>query len=94
MIKFENDDEGYFAWLAANPGGYVLNVREKSDSNYVVLHRATCGSISSPKVKPGAYTGRNYNKWCARTLSEIRYGATREGRTDGSFSKRCGRCKA
>ena len=40
MIEFENDDEAYFAWLAANQNGYVLNVRSDYDPGYVVLHRA------------------------------------------------------
>ena len=94
MIKIYDDDAEYFAWLAANPGGYVLNVRRIGDPEYVVLHRVSCGTISSDSVVPGAYTCRNFLKWCGRTANELHEAAKLEGRTDGSFSKRCGLCKA
>ena len=55
MIEFKSDEKGYFKWLAAHPSGYVLNVRSEADPDYVVLHRASCGSISSQKQKPGAF---------------------------------------
>ena len=92
-IEFKNDEDGYFSWLSANPNGYVLNVRTMPDSNYVVLHRTSCGMISSTKYEPGAYTERNFRKWCAESIEELRPAAIREGRNDGSFSKRCGLCK-
>jgi hypothetical protein len=93
MIHFENDELGYFAWLSGHPNGFVLNVREWYDPSYVVLHRASCGSISSLKVAEGAYTERDFNKWCADTVDSLRTAAKREGRADGSFSQRCGRCR-
>jgi hypothetical protein len=92
MIEFSNDDEGYLAWLTTNPNGYVLNVRRLADPNYVVLHRATCGNISTDKREPGAYTARGFRKVCATSVTELQLAAKREGRTDGSFSKRCGLC--
>jgi len=94
MIKIYNDDAEYFAWLAARPDGYVLNVRRISDPDYVVLHRASCGTISSDTVDPGAYTCRNYLKWCGSTSNELEEAAKLEGRADGSFSKRCNLCEA
>lgn len=93
LVKFANDENGYFAWLIAHPTGYVLNVRKDADPDYVVLHHASCGSISSRKMADGAYTCRNYRKWCADNLSDLQTAAKREGRHDGSFSKRCGMCK-
>ncbi len=93
MIEFLDDDEGYFAWLAANSDGFVLNVPRLPKPSYVVLHRATCGSISSDKHVPGAYTERSYRKVCASSVAELQDAAKREGRGDGSFSKRCGLCR-
>ena len=93
MIQFDNDEQGYFAWLSGHPNGFVLNVRDRYDPNYVVLHRASCGAISSLKVADGAYTERGFKKWCADTIESLRNAAKREGRTDGSFSQRCGRCR-
>ena len=93
MIEFENDEAGYFAWLAGNPNGFVLNVRSKADPEYVVLHRASCGSISSQKPATGAYTCRGFRKWCANGVADLRIAAKKEGRLDGTFSKRCGLCR-
>jgi len=93
MIEFKNDDDGYFAWLTSRPDGFVLNVRFESDPDYVVLHRASCGSISSSKPAPGAYTSRGYRKWCAENADDLKPAAKKEGRKDGTFSKRCGLCQ-
>lgn len=93
MIEFKNDENSYFDWLAANPNGYVLNVRAEADPAYVVLHRTSCGSISSNKPALGAYTCRGYRKWCGETVLSLRIAAKKEGRQDGTFSKRCGRCR-
>jgi len=93
MIRFCNDDLSYLAWTTAHPSGFVLNVRSSPDPDYVVLHRADCKSISNSQQTPGAFTGRNYRKICAASVVELRLAAKREGRSDGSFSKRCGICR-
>ena len=93
MIRFSNDDLNYLAWTAANPYGFVLNVRRVADPDYVILHRASCGSISTDKQAPEAFTGRGYEKICAASVTELQLAAKREGRSDGSFSKRCGLCQ-
>jgi len=93
MVKeFRGDDAGYLDWLATHPDGYVLNVRRNASPDYVVLHRASCGSISNRALAPGAYTERGYRKICADTAEGLRTAAAREGRPDGSFSRRCGLC--
>lgn len=92
-LKFENDDDGYFQWLTAHPSGYVLNVRADPDPEYVVLHRAGCGQISTTKRADGAYTAKNYRKWCGDSIDELRSAARTEGRKNGSFSKYCKLCQ-
>jgi hypothetical protein len=92
MIEFVADDLSYLAWVAAHPDGYVLNVRRSPDPRYVILHRADCTSISNETHAPGAYTGRSYRKICASSEAELHAGAKGEGRSDGTFSKRCGHC--
>lgn len=93
MNEFKNDETGYFKWLSSHPNGYVLNVRSEPDPTYVVLHRASCGSIASTKRASGAYTCKGFRKWCADSTDELQFAAIREGRSDGTFSKRCGLCK-
>jgi len=93
MNEFVDDDAGYLAWLADHPTGLVLNLRRVADPSYVVLHRASCGSIKSARRLTGAYTSRSYRKICSVGIGELTTAARREGRTDGSFSARCGLCK-
>jgi hypothetical protein len=92
MIEFRDDDEGYFAWLIGHPSGFVLNVRHDPDPGYVVLHRASCGLISTGKRASGAYTSRGYRKWCSSELNELRAAARTAGREDGTFSSECRLC--
>jgi hypothetical protein len=92
VIRFSDDDEGYLDWVSAHPEGFVLNVRRVPDPSYVVLHRASCGSISGKQAR-GAFTERKYRKVCADSVAALSIAAQREGRTDGSFSKRCGHCR-
>lgn len=92
MIEFQNDDEGYLAWISENRDGYVLNIRQTPDADYVVLHRASCDSIATKNRTQGAYTTRGYRKICAKTADDLKTAAKKEGRNDGSFSKRCGLC--
>ena len=92
MTRFENDDLGYLAWTEAHPSGFVLNVRRVPDPDYVVIHRADCGSISNHKQAPGAFTGRDFQKICASSMAELQLAAKREG-GDGSFSKLCMLCR-
>jgi hypothetical protein len=91
MIEFRDDEAGYLDWITRHPHDFVLNVRRTPDPQYVVLHRASCGSISTSR-KPGAYTARSYRKICSETPEELRQAARLEGRLDGSFSRRCGIC--
>jgi hypothetical protein len=91
--KFEHDDEAYIVWLEEHPDGFVCNVRSRPDPNYVVLHRASCPTISKTNQLSGAFTGRAYRKWCGRSIKDLREAAVLEGRSNGSFSKRCGICR-
>ncbi len=93
MIEFSGDDVSYIFWVKAYPQGFVMNVRMSPDPHYVVLHRANCRSISDDRRVPGAYTARHYRKLCSLSLSNLSNAAKREGRPDGSFSKRCALCK-
>lgn len=87
MIRFENDDRAYLEWLRDNQSGYVLNVRVAPDPGYVLLHRATCRSISSDRRAANAYIGAGYRKICSNDIDELARAAKAEGaRTDHSPS--------
>jgi hypothetical protein len=85
-------DREFHDWRADHPDGFVLNFRSaKNDSSYVVLHKANCGSVGS-HVADGGFTQRVYGKACATTVRELETFAMTLGRSDGTFSKRCGQC--
>ena len=92
MQHFENDDAGYLRWLTENPGGFVVNVERSLRPEYLILHRATCSTISKCRDE-GAYAGRGYQKFVANDLDKLRGLARRVGREDSSFSKTCGHCR-
>jgi hypothetical protein len=92
--EFTNNDRGYLAWLAANPGGFVLNTTRTCSPNYMVLHGAGCFSIGNytRMAQPGGFTARQYIKICATTEKELRAWVRQHGRPDGSFTRVCLRC--
>jgi hypothetical protein len=94
MKEFDGNDAQYQIWLRQHHEGFVLNrLRGKSDS-YLVLHRATCPTISTynKMARPGGFTERKYIKVCATSIEPLKAYARTIGRSDGSFSGKCSRC--
>ena len=87
IIEFMDDDQGYIAWLAEHPDGYVLNCGRPPQPSYLMLHKARCGTISGTPAR-----GRNwtvaYQKVCGDTCGEINAWARQIGPP-----KCCGLCK-
>ena len=69
MENFINDDDGYIGWIRNNPNGYVVNSYRKPKREYLILHRADCGQISTPKRSN--WTTRNYVKFCSLDRYEL-----------------------
>lgn len=57
------DDDGYLRWLRSHPRGLVLNCERIPGPNYLVLHRATCSTISGIPARGHAWT-KDYIKVC------------------------------
>jgi hypothetical protein len=81
MQEFVDDDEGYYAWIAEHPDGYVLNIGVHPNTypgRYnQVLHCATCYHVA--RRIPNR-TGPDWKKMCSDDRSDlIRYGERREG---------------
>lgn len=88
MILVINDDDAYLRWLETNPDGFVLNTRNPPSPDYVMLHRAKCLDISTPKRSNWTTTG--YLKVCSNDIAEL------EGwiaQTTGGQMTPCKRCK-
>lgn len=57
VTPFANNDDGYFAWLQKNPGGFVVHAQKGTPPKPIRLHRTRCGHISKEGlVKGGQYT--------------------------------------
>ena len=65
---FRDDDAGYLRWILDNPSGLVLNSRRTPTPDYLVLHKATCGSIST--TSGNTFMG-SYMKICAHDESDL-----------------------
>ena len=60
MQHFVDDDPSYLAWLAEHPAGYVINTNRRPSATNLVLHQATCRTISGP-TRGSTFTG-DYTK--------------------------------
>jgi hypothetical protein len=82
-----DDDAGYLQWLIAHPDGFVINTERNPRPTYVVLHRASCPTISGDPAH-GAQWTHDYIKVCGNR-SELEEFATREV---GGAVQPCGIC--
>lgn len=91
---FDGNDNAYQAWLAMNRQGYVINLRRNLSPSYMVLHKASCPTISNygGMSKKGGFTERSFIKVCALELDVLRQWARSHGRGNATFSNECSRC--
>ena len=86
--RFRDDDPGYLAWMAANPGGYVLNIQRSLNPGDARLHRAGCRTINGRPARGAAWTGP-YIKICSASVQELQVWARMHLSRD---IPRCGTC--
>ncbi len=61
--RFNDDDDGYLRWIETHPRGYVINTSPRPSADYVILHRASCGTITGTPSSGDSWTGI-YMKVC------------------------------
>lgn len=88
MLKFVDDDQRYLDWVNQNPSGYVVNTQRNPNPSYLVLHLASCGFVSSHKIKN--YTTGEYIKLCSVDVGELESWARTE--VFGGLTS-CAKCK-
>jgi hypothetical protein len=88
LAVFSDDEDGYLAWLAEHPDGYVLNSYRNPSASYLKLHRAACGRIQGAPPRGTTWT-RPYIKVCADSRPVVEAWAL--ATTAGSVSP-CGWC--
>jgi len=73
---FVNDDKAYLQWLTQNPTGLVVNSYLHPSPDYLILHRANCGTISTAARTNWTTTG--FIKLCASNRRELERWADKE----------------
>ena len=84
---FVNDDEGYLRWLKQNASGFVVNSYNKPVPEYLIMHRATCWTISTDARTNWTTTG--FIKICSSDKTELEMWAAKEV---GGKPHHCGVC--
>jgi hypothetical protein len=64
LREFRDDDDGYLRWLRGHYRGFVLNTYRTPSADYLILHDATCQTISGVPARGDAWT-KDYIKICA-----------------------------
>lgn len=68
--RFDHDEDAYIAWVTRHPEGFVANMdRARRVPQYPMIHRATHGAVSSPRI--GNFTTGDYVKVCALDLQAL-----------------------
>ncbi len=70
MTKFVDDDDGYIRWLRSTQDGWVVNSTRKPSPSYLILHRATCWTITG-KPSRGSLWTKDYLKKCSSDRQEL-----------------------
>jgi hypothetical protein len=70
VVEFRDDNPGYLGWVGAHKGGWVVNANRNPKPGYLQLHKAWCPTISDPR-RAGAYTSRQYLKFCAARKQDL-----------------------
>ncbi|MCA1481527.1 hypothetical protein, partial [Bradyrhizobium sp. NBAIM08] len=77
---FKDDDGGYRDWLARHQGtdSFVLNAERNPKATYLILHRATCHTISGEPAR-GAQWTHDFIKVCGTRAELEAFARTVEG---------------
>jgi hypothetical protein len=89
MQQFIDDESGYLGWIAGHPSGFVVNALREPRPEYLILHRATCGTISGMPAR-GNYWTKDFGKTCSLNRAELEGWARRHV---GGELHPCGLCR-
>ena len=70
MNSFIDDDNGYAEWSKSNPSGYVLNCDREPKAAYLMLHRASCRTVTGVPTRGSSWT-KDYAKVCSSNIAEL-----------------------
>ena len=71
MRIFEDDDAGYLTWVESHQHDFVVNSYRRPDPRYLILHCATCGTITGRPARGGRWTTGDFIKACSETRTAL-----------------------
>jgi hypothetical protein len=84
IVRFQDDDGGFLAWLRDNPHGYFLNTERSLRGTYLMLHHSGCRHFTSSPL----HWTKDYIKLCAPEHASLEEWAA----TGSGDLKRCRTC--
>jgi hypothetical protein len=84
VAEFRDRDRDYLGWVAEHRSGFVINIG-RTGHGYAVLHRASCGTITSRAPFTDSYI-----KVCSQSLGPLDAWALQQ---NGALAQRCGICR-
>ncbi len=88
ICQFVDADADYASWTAGHQHGFVVNAQRHPGPSYLVLHRATCGTITGTPARGVTWT-KDYIKVCSGDVGSLKNWAAGLG---GMLSP-CSLCK-
>jgi len=89
-VAFDRDESGYLAWIAANPGGYVLNAPKRAaPAKGVTVHGASCRLVSGDGGGARRWTATS-RKVCSESRAGLVAWAQDELGADPTSCRICG----
>jgi hypothetical protein len=68
ITLFQDDDRGFFDWLADSPDRYFINTERKPKLSYLVLHRPNCRHFTG---NPALHRTKDYVKYCSSCREDL-----------------------
>jgi hypothetical protein len=90
VLTFDHKDEAYLRWIDGHQHGFVVNALRNLQPSYLILHKASCGTISGKPARGDTWTSGDYIKICSEFRHEIELWARTS--TTGTL-KPCALCK-
>ena len=71
MRIIEDDDAGSLARVERHQHGFVVNSTRTPDPRYLILHRASCGTITGKPARGDRWTTGEFIKVCSETRAAL-----------------------
>ena len=89
-LVIKDDNRAYLGWPANHPTGFVVNAERNPRPEYLILHRATCGTITGVPARGSRWTTGGFLKACSEDRADLERWA--QDQVGGTLHP-CGLCR-